>query len=171
MSVIIGYAQGETTICTGHSDAIEIECDAKGNLSGTIDYKSNDLLVQQFRWNKWITWDTLKTKDAEDVKLNYLLPKHTGMNLFRIYDRDNKDCKSKGVVQITLSEPSRDVEFAPKKPINEITFTEKTDYEIFNELGTIVSQGNGSNIDIKELKHGLYYLCYDNKMENFTKKK
>ena len=64
----------------------------------------------------------------------------------------------------------RKIDFSPKKPTSEINFTESTQYEIFDELGIIVSKGSSQKVDVAELDEGLYYLCYDNKMENFVKK-
>ena len=79
-------------------------------------------------------------------------------------------CRAKGIVQITISEDVRFVDFNPKKPINEIVFSETTDYEIFNGMGVVVSKGNGDKVNITALKNGTFYICYDNKMETFTKK-
>ena len=56
-----------------------------------------------------------------------------------------------------------------KKVKKEITFTQKTKYEIFDSFGNIVKKGFGDKIDCVTLKKGLYYLNYDNTNDEFSK--
>jgi hypothetical protein len=49
---------------------------------------------------------------------------------------------------------------------NTVRFSSATLYEVYDQFGNIVKRGFASEIDVKDLKKGLYYLNYDNKMGN-----
>jgi hypothetical protein len=44
-------------------------------------------------------------------------------------------------------------------------------YEVYNEYGNIVKKGVGHEVDISNLTKGTYYFNYDNKTDEFIKKK
>jgi hypothetical protein len=43
-------------------------------------------------------------------------------------------------------------------------------YEIYDQYGNVVKKGSGNNVNVADLKKGLYYINYDNKTGEFTKK-
>ena len=44
-------------------------------------------------------------------------------------------------------------------------------YEIYDQFGNIVKRGYSTDIDVSDLKKGLYYLNFDNKMgDTFLKR-
>jgi hypothetical protein len=71
-----------------------------------------------------------------------------------------------------------DAEYGPLKTSKEISFFAKgkqdkpveTMYEIYDQYGNIVKKGYGSKVDVSNLPKGGYYLNFDNKMGEFTKK-
>ena len=52
-----------------------------------------------------------------------------------------------------------------------IQFTTETAYEVYDGFGSVVKKGFGKETDIKSLPKGKYYLCYDNQVTEFDKKK
>jgi hypothetical protein len=43
-------------------------------------------------------------------------------------------------------------------------------YEIYDQYGNIVKKGNGAKVDVSNLPKGNYFINYDSKMGEFTKK-
>ncbi len=127
-------------------------------------------IVEQFRWNKWKRVGKRYGRGTK-VPNTYSLAvrTHTGSNKFRIkqVDYSLKPRYSPEVIFRNLSMP---ITYSPTKPRKEIKFSDNTDYEIYNYYGRLVKKGYGKIINISKYKKGQYFVNYDNKMLEFTKK-
>ena len=52
----------------------------------------------------------------------------------------------------------------------QVIFSGKTKYELYDQFGAIIIRGFGSTVDVSELVKDSYWLSYDNLIENFVKK-
>lgn len=123
--------------------------------------------VEQYRWNKWVVVDTIRGKGHPDASYSVEVNFHGGKNIFRIKQMDY-------TLQPRMSE---EVIFRSLKPEityedsrNEIIFSDKTFYELFNEKGEIVRVGSNKEIDVSGLPIGTYYLNYGNKTSVIKKR-
>ena len=127
-------------------------------------------IIEQFRWNKWIKIGEVDGKGTpQENTYRFKLLFHSGENQFRIKQIDftGKPRISK-IVKVVSDQPP--VSFSPKKVKDKITFSSPTMYEIYNSYGDIVKKGYGSEVDCSDLPKGIYYLAYDNKVDEILKK-
>jgi len=140
------------------------------NESGKLTY-----IVEQFRWNKLVKVGEVDGKGtAEPNSYSFKIVPHSGKNTFRVKQIDysgqpriSKSCDySASLPEIT---------FSPAKPTKDITFLAgstptETMFEVYDQYGNIVKRGFASSVDVSNLPKGSYYLLYDNKMGDFSKK-
>ncbi|NVN93679.1 MAG: hypothetical protein HXX18_00205 [Bacteroidetes bacterium] len=149
---------------------------AKVNRKGflTWEVQSNFLeglfVVEQFRWQKWVKVAEIKTEDTVNLR-NYALEvsPNTAQNIFRIKfkDKHGNETISK---EIKYTLPGKEIIIVNEKVKNRIVFTSVTMYEIIDETGNLIQNGNDKYIDTSALPKGKYFINYDNKTESFTKK-
>ena len=134
------------------------------NESGRLAY-----VVQQKRWNKWIrVGEVMGEGSPGNHDYSFKVVPHSGENTFRVKQTDltNRPRFSENVQYTDAKVPV--VTWASDK--NAVRFSSATLYEVYDQFGNIVKRGFASEIDVKDLKKGLYYLNYDNKMgESFKK--
>lgn len=144
----------------------------EGKLTWATTRESGSLpfIIEQFRWNKWITVATIEGKGTSgqnnySVKVN----PHSGNNRFRIkqVDYTQKPRYSKEIRFRSMSQP---VTFSPSRPSREIVFSEETMYEIYDYYGNLIDKGIKAKVDISGLAKGDYFLNYGTKTETFKKK-
>ena len=127
-------------------------------------------VVEQFKNNKWVTIDRFKGEGPEGFN-NYIAEiSHTsGLNKYRVKQRDigNKFRYSKVLEYKSNRAP---ITFYPKRVSNDIYFSEKCNYEIFDSFGALQSKGVAEKVDCSKLEEGVYYLNIDNRTEKFLKK-
>jgi hypothetical protein len=143
----------------------KISWSSKGD-PGILPFK-----VEQFRWRKWIevgevdVMDTIgKNQYAFDTKMQTF-----GQNDFRIRQTDamggsvySKEVKFKSLkLEVTIES---------LKVSSEIKFSAETMYEIYDDKGTFISQGNAALVNTSDLARGKYWINYDDKTDAFTKK-
>ncbi len=153
----------------------KINIDRNGILQWTSSGETGKLAytVEQYRWKKWQTiGNVMGTGKAGENNYSFNVQIHTGMNQFRVkqVDFSNKPRLSPEVTFRNLAAP---VTFQPgdgNKASTNITFSEKTMYEIYDYYGKPVLKGNGIKIDILKLKAGNYFLNFDNQTATFIKK-
>lgn len=141
--------------------------------STTKEHGSLPFVVEQYRWNKWIRIGSINGKGTNTLNhYSYKVEFHSGLNKFRIKQTGaSKKARYSKTVQIksNISENN----FIPgngNKADDQILFSFKTRFEIYDYYGKLVKSGTGHDIDIKKLKAGTYFLNYDNKTETFIKK-
>jgi hypothetical protein len=134
--------------------------------SGKLTYT-----VEQFRWNKWVKIgevDGIGTADQHEYE--FKVSPNSGKNKFRVKQIDyTGQPRMSNPVDYSAGDISP-VSFSPEKVKDQIFFTAATMYEIYDEYGNIVKRGFGKDIDVNDLKKGIYYLNYDNSMGQFLKK-
>jgi len=134
------------------------------------DLMEEPLIIEQFRWNKWIKIGELSATDT--VKKNsysFEFIPHTGINQFRIFfnDANGNQVYSK-LIKFTSRNP--EINLVSTKVTDKLVFSAETQYEIFDLKGNFITEGYGREIDVADLEKGKYWLNYDNKSVNFTKK-
>ncbi|WP_372752269.1 hypothetical protein [Labilibaculum sp.] len=127
-------------------------------------------IVQQYRWNKWITIGQVEGIGCPGIH-NYELDvrPHSGKNRFRIYQVDYTG-EAHYTKEFEYQSNRAAIKFGPEKIKNELLFSHETLYEIYDNYGNIVFKGFGQKIKLDELQNGLYYINYDNNMGSFRKK-
>lgn len=121
--------------------------------------------IEQYRWDKWVRIGTMFSKDSISLnKYEKSFDAHKGKNLYRI-----KIVDSKGMIiySPSLKFLSRQDEiFIENKKFNEeILFSGKTMYQIYDEKGTLCLSGNKIVVDITSMESGKYWINFDNKTE------
>jgi hypothetical protein len=127
--------------------------------------------IEQYRWNKWVKAGEIEGKGSmENNEYEYKVVPHSGVNKFRVKQVDfSKEPRYSTEVQTRSDVP--EVTFTLDKDMNKLSFSIETMYEIYNEYGNVVKKGYGSEVEISNLEKGTYYFNYDNKTDQFVKKK
>ena len=127
-------------------------------------------VLQQYRWKKWITIGKVEGKgNFEKNEYEFQVQTHTGKNIFRIHQTDFTN-EIRYSTPMEFSSTKSPVIYGPEKIRNELIFSNKTKYEIYDDKGSLILEGFGDTVDLKGLKRGLYYLNFDNRTESFSKK-
>ncbi len=126
--------------------------------------------VEHYRWDKWITVklvNPLECKTFPNFSSDFI--PHSGKNLFRIryIDSDGNVFYSD---EIKYTSKTKEVLLVSDKVKTTIDFSEETQYQLFDENGAMILDGWGAVIDVESIKKGKYYLNYDNKTIEITKK-
>jgi hypothetical protein len=152
---------------------INVDCSG-GVLKWTTKGETGKLpfIIEQYRWNKWIKIgevDGIGTPEEHAYEFNVGNHLHSGENKFRVkqVDYTNKPKPSKAA---TCTSTIPEIDFKPKVVRDEVIFTGKTLFEIYDAYGNIVKKGFGDKIDCANLTKGAYYLNFDNRNEKFLKK-
>ncbi|MCC6180715.1 MAG: hypothetical protein IT237_02670 [Bacteroidia bacterium] len=154
-------------------DIVSMNVNPEGILKWTTKNENGALpyIIEQFKWNKWVYVGEVQgigTPENHDYSFKVLT--HSGENKFRVKQKGFAVApKASSTVMMTssISKPS----FMITQNFNEIQFTAETAFEIYDTYGVIVKKGFGKKIDIKNLNKEKYYLCYDNQVGEFEKKK
>jgi hypothetical protein len=152
---------------------VSADCDRKNMLLQWVvecDELTESFEVEHFRWDKWITIGIVNPGDFQ-THPSYSGPfvPHSGRNLFRIkyIDADGNMFFSN---EIRFTSKDKEIQLLSGKSKDIIEFSSETFYQLFNENGAMVFDGQGTEIDISALEKGRYYLNYDNKTTTITKK-
>lgn len=126
-------------------------------------------LIEQYRWDKWIRVGRLRgigTSGENHYKIK--VPVHSGINLFRVYQKDYTD-KKRFSDTIQYKSNLRPVSIVNKKVISKLRFSAPTQFEIFDIFGNMIYDGFGKEVFFDDLIPGKYYVNYDNSMTEFIK--
>lgn len=145
--------------------------DKTGKLIWTIKGNVGEglFIIEQNKWQKWVDVGDATTEIPANGIFTFTPKPHSGPNVFRIRKADSKG----------LQVYSKEVKFISKvaevmlntpKVTNELTFSAETAYEIYDDKGNFIQDGSGQKVDVTNLTKGKYWVNYDNKSENFTKK-
>lgn len=129
-------------------------------------------IVQEKRWNKWIRVGEVPG-DGTPGEHNYsfkVVP-HSGENTYRVKQTDLSK-RSRFSESVTFTDPSvAAVTWTYDKKTEKINLSTGSLYEVYDQFGNIVKRGYATDIDVADLKKGMYYLNYDNKTgETFIKR-
>jgi len=149
---------------------------AKVNRKGFLCWDINGNLgeglftVEQFRWKKWIKVGELKSVDTVSINSYALeISPNTAQNIFRVQFK-NAQGRITTSKEIKYILPGKEIMILTEKIKDRIAFSSVTIYEIIDESGNLMLQGNDKYIDVSGLPKGSFFLNYDNKTEVFTKK-
>lgn len=137
------------------------------NETGELPY-----IVEQKRWNKWVKVGEVAGKGRPgEHNYEFKITPHSGENTFRVKQIDLSK-RARYSESVKYTDPSVGlVTWSPLKPKEEIVFSSKTLYEIYDQYGNIVKRGYADRIDVAGLKRDMYYLNYDNRTgETFIKR-
>lgn len=150
-----------------------IEVTSAGVLTWKTKNENGSLpfIVEQFRWNKWIYVGEVKGVGTPgEHTYSFEITAHSGENKFRV--------KQVGFVRETRVSP----EARYTATVPQVTYTESSDkkntylfsaptmYEVYDLYGNIILKGYGKEANLNPYNKGTYYLCYDNTLQNVTKK-
>jgi hypothetical protein len=135
-------------------------------------------IVEQFRWNKWVKVGEVEGKGTpSNNEYAFKVTPHSGKNQLRVRQTDySGQPRLSKSVDFICEAPEAD--FGPLKTSKDITFFVKgkqgqlleTMYEVYDQYGNVVKKGFGNKLDVSNLPKGSYYLNFDNKMGEFTKR-
>jgi hypothetical protein len=152
---------------------ISFKADKNGNLSWSIkgSVSEEPFVVEQFRWNKWINCGEVPSAEQTQTGIYSFSPNlNTGLNMFRIVHPDNSGNPIYTKTVKYTNGKAKLVTVESTKVTNKIVFNVETMYEIFDLNGNFMLGGVGKEIDVTEIEKGKYWLNYDNKSVNFSKK-
>ncbi|MES2566238.1 MAG: hypothetical protein V4565_05195 [Bacteroidota bacterium] len=154
-------------------EVVSMNINSSGILKWTAKNESGPLpyVVEQFKWNKWVYIGEVQgVGNPENHDYSFQIATHSGENKFRIKQVGlgaTPKLSSPVIINSGIDKPS----FMITKNNNEIQYTAETAFEVYDAFGTVVKKGFGKQIDIGNLSKGKYYLCYDNQVAEFDKKK
>lgn len=149
----------------------EMSCTPNGKLSFTTTGEQGKLpfVVEQFRWNKWVSVGEIAGKGtAGSNSYSFDVSPHSGTNKVRVVQVDHTG-KKRASNAVTFDSNVSVPSFSPIKVKKTLKFTAETKYEIYDAYGVIVKKGTNIEVDCSNLKKGAYYINYDNKNDKFIK--
>jgi hypothetical protein len=161
-------------------EVVNMSADKDGTLKWSTKSETGKLafVVEQFRWNKWVKVGEVQGNGTPNTnEYSFKVSPHSGKNQLRVRQTDysGQPRLSKAVDFIS---DVIEIDYAPLKATKEVNFFAKgksdkaseTMYEIYDQYGNIVKKGYGSKVDVSNLPKGGYFINFDNKMGEFTKK-
>lgn len=119
-------------------------------------------IVEQYRWNKWIKVGEVEGDGtAGEHSYEFKIAPHSGENKFRV-----KQVDYTGRPRISPSAKYTDPSIPPVEILSlrskNLEFSAETLFEIIDIYGNLVKKGFGKEINVENLKKGLYYVNFDN---------
>ncbi len=128
------------------------------------------LFVEQFSNNSWNSVRELPVKSSPSMNVYEVEEMHnSGLNKYRVkyHERDGQVFYSK-VVEFTSDK--QPVSFYPRRVSTKVTLSRPVMFEVLDQNNNVVRKGKGLDIDMSDLKEGIYYLNFDNRTEKVLKK-
>lgn len=154
-------------------EVVNMNINSSGVLKWTSKNESGSLpyIIEQFKWNKWVyVGEVQGIGTAENHDYSFQITTHSGENKFRVKQVGQGVIpKISNVVSLNsmIDKPS----YMLSKDNKAIQYTFETAFEVYDAFGTIVKKGFGKETSVDNLPKGKYFLCYDNQMSEFEKKK
>lgn len=147
-----------------NADALSIHWSTVGELP------YGKYFLEHYRNKKWVNIETITGNGSFDANQYNIPPDHhTGDNKYRIkYVQNNgKIFFSQVFDYFNDVEP---ISFFPTMVVDKITLSRASNYAVVDSYGNHITEGKGSEIQLSNLKAGLYFLYVDNREEKFVKK-
>lgn len=154
-------------------EVVSMNINSSGILKWTAKNESGPLpyVVEQFKWNKWVyVGEVQGVGNPDNHDYSFQIATHSGENKFRVKQVGlgaTPKVSSPVIINSGTDKPS----FMITKNNKAIQYTHETAFEVYDAFGTVVKKGFGKETDIDNLAKGKYYLCYDNLVSEFDKKK
>jgi hypothetical protein len=154
-------------------EIVNMNINAKGILKWTSKNEGGSLpyIVEQFKWNKWVyVGEVQGIGGTENHDYTFQVSTHSGENKYRV-KQVGLSATPKVSTPVILNSTTDKPYYMITKDKKNIQFNLETAFEVYDAFGVIVKKGFGKNIDINNLSKGKYYLCYDNQVADFERKK
>ncbi|ANQ47743.2 MULTISPECIES: hypothetical protein [Flammeovirga] len=156
----------------GHFQFIELDVTEEGlewETSG--EAAEGSFMVLRYEHDSWVEDMIVQGKsDERKNKYHYKVLHHSGLNKYKLkyIEITGKVYNSEVLAHESSSEQ---VKFYPNRVSETLSFTRPVRFEILDQYGKVVLNGNDSKVDCSVLAGGRYYFVnYDNKTERFFKK-
>lgn len=93
----------------------------------------------------------------------------SGQNRYRIKYEEKEGLVFYSPIKEFVSKKPK-VSFYPKRVTSIVKFSREVAFEVIDNVGNTVKKGYGAEIDMSDLKEGMYYLNFDNRRERVLKK-
>lgn len=153
-------------------NVLDINISKTGLLTWSTDGESGPLpyVVEQFKWNKWVTIGEVQGKGSPDEhKYKYQITAHSGENKFRV-KQVGFGGQTKYSQPVAYSSTTPKVTFTSSEDSDKILFSSESMYEVYDDYGNILKKGYAKQVDVGNLYRGRYFLCFDNTVTEFKKK-
>lgn len=138
-------------------DNLTIQKSGQISWTTTNELEKTIFIIQEFRWNKWMTISEVNGKGFGNNSYSYLADTTCGIYQVRICS--GKYCSSNAVYPDPMS-----IELiSATREVSVLKFNAKTKFEVYNAKGKKILFGCDAKIDITKLIKGTYYLNYGNK--------
>ncbi|AZQ62799.1 hypothetical protein EI427_11310 [Flammeovirga pectinis] len=156
----------------GHFQFVELDITEDGlewETSGEAE--EGNFVIMRFEHNSWVEEVIVQGLGTNKLnKYNYKVLHHSGENKYKLkyLEVTGKIYNSSELMHTSSSEQ---VKFYPNRVTKVLSFTRPVKYEILDQYGKVVLNGNSIEVDCATLNGGKYYFVnYDNKTERFFKK-
>lgn len=153
-------------------ETTNIEISQNGLLSWetTNEQGSIPFLIQQFKWNKWVTVGEVQGKGTSTTNgYTFQTTPVSGENKFRVVQK-SYDAKLKKSPSVQYTSGMAPVTFSYDKKQKAVLFSQETNYELYNVYGQIIKRGFGSKVNMSNLPKNDYYISYDSSTDPFYRK-
>lgn len=154
-------------------EIISMNINSAGVLKWTAKNETGSLpyVIEQYKWNKWVHVGEVQGEGtANNHDYSFQVTTHSGENKFRV-KQAGLGVASKVSNAVILNAMTEKPSYSLSKEGKSIQYSYETFFEVYDVFGTIVKKGYGNQTNIENLPKGKYYLCYDNQMTEFEKKK
>jgi hypothetical protein len=152
---------------------VKIDCSNTGLLTWTTTGETSSIafVVEQFRWNKWVyVGEVQGIGTPAEHTYNFQATFHSGENKFRVKQVGfGKEVKYTPEVKETPANTSS-LTYSQSNDSKKITLSGPSMYEMFDAYGNVVLKGFGTELDLSGFDKGIYFLCFDNKIEQVNRK-
>jgi hypothetical protein len=136
------------------------------NESGALPY-----IIEQFKWNKWVyVGEVQGLGNPDNHDYSFQIATHSGENKFRV-KQVGLGTAPKLSNPVILNSMVEKPNYMLSKDHKSLQYSYETAFEIYDAFGSIVKKGFGKETSIENLPKGKYYLCYDNLVTEFDKRK
>jgi len=154
-------------------EIVDINVSEKHVLSWTT-IKENGILpfvIEQYKWNKWVKIGEVNgLGKPEKTRYTFSVDPHSGENKFRVRQFDFT-YKQKISPTASMVNPIEKPFLIGSEIYNELEFSIKTHFEIFDINGKFLLRGHSKTVDFSEYEKGKkYYVNYDNIVGETIKK-
>lgn len=163
------------TACKANAVTLTITVDSIGNANCCVHGEVNGkLLVQQFRWNKWVSMYTFGSFETwKDTCVDNRVMLHSGVNQFRLVVAPNNPTQDSLFSTVfVIGDERQQVNCGLARvcgPSDRFTLNAVSYWEIYDQYGTIIKSGTSLEIPVSDLPKGGYFLNYDNCTAEFFK--
>ncbi|HTL83034.1 MAG TPA: hypothetical protein VL651_15080 [Bacteroidia bacterium] len=144
----------------------EISIDSTGKITIQLHKQTlGEIYLQEYKWNKWVTFDSLRRNAEEDDTVFYKQARFTYSDIqIRL---KAPGMKGSNVAKVQYFYPDSCSQFDGKCRSGKIGFRCEQDWQIYDQFGNMVKKGHSKTIDVSDLPKGGYFILYSNKMSEF----